>query len=229
MNSKRLIVIPARSGSKRIANKNIQPFLKGNFLLNTINLAKSTFPDDIIVVSSESEQYLQIAIDQNVNAFKRLNFFDDHSPVSLATLNVLEKYKHDHNLSCVIQLMPNCPFRTSDTLLHCLTEFNQGNGQSIISGSNYLWTNPLWSYYLTEDNIPVPLYEETEQYMHKKQNLICPSGSVWISNIENLISSQTFYSIGWRFSLLSWLECFDIDTPEEYEFARKLEFLIANQ
>ena len=50
-----------------------------------------------------------------------------------------------------------------------------------------------------------------------------------ISNIENLISSQTFYSIGWRFSLLSWLECFDIDTPVEYEFARKLEILIASQ
>ncbi|MEX2643864.1 MAG: hypothetical protein WD270_10445 [Acetobacterales bacterium] len=55
--SRRLAVIPARSGSSRIADKNIRPFCGRPLLLRAIDTARNSGLFDEIHVSTDSALY----------------------------------------------------------------------------------------------------------------------------------------------------------------------------
>lgn len=64
-------VIPVRRGSRRVTDKNIRPFAGGSLLQNKINQLKETQGIHTIVVSSDSEEMLNVARQNHVTAVKR--------------------------------------------------------------------------------------------------------------------------------------------------------------
>lgn len=62
MNQKNIAIIPARSGSKRIPNKNIKHFLGKPVIAYSIETAIKTGLFDEIMVSTDSEQIMKIAL-----------------------------------------------------------------------------------------------------------------------------------------------------------------------
>jgi len=68
----RICFIPARDSSTRLKNKNIASFGTGNLITNTIEQAQATFLFDRIILSSNSESILEIALDyEDVEVHKR--------------------------------------------------------------------------------------------------------------------------------------------------------------
>ena len=61
--TKRLAIIPARGGSKRIPNKNIRDFAGKPMISHTITKANTSKLFDKIHVSTDSEEIARIAID----------------------------------------------------------------------------------------------------------------------------------------------------------------------
>ena len=55
-------VIPVREGSRRLKNKNVAPFAGTNLLINKINQLKQVKEVSDIVVSSDSETMLAMAL-----------------------------------------------------------------------------------------------------------------------------------------------------------------------
>ena len=55
-------IIPARSGSKGLKNKNIKPFLGIPLLVHSINFAKKLKFINKIILSTDSNKYKQIGI-----------------------------------------------------------------------------------------------------------------------------------------------------------------------
>ena len=64
-------VIPVRAGSRRLKNKNIMPFANENLLTHKIGQLKTVASIDAIVVSSDSDEMLQMAKDCGVKVHKR--------------------------------------------------------------------------------------------------------------------------------------------------------------
>ena len=64
-------VIPAREGSRRLRNKNVAPFAGTNLLLNKIEQLKKVKEISRIVVSSDSDMMLAMALDAGVLTHKR--------------------------------------------------------------------------------------------------------------------------------------------------------------
>ena len=60
-NNKILVVIPARSGSKGIKNKNIKNVKNKPLLVHSINYAKKCKFVDEIIVSTDSQKYAKIS------------------------------------------------------------------------------------------------------------------------------------------------------------------------
>ena len=58
--------------------------------------------------------------------------------------------------------------------------------------------------------------------------LICPSGATWISNIKKLNKTGTFYSQGYKFHKISWLDAVDIDNIDDLQLA-KAAFMIKDE
>ena len=93
-------IIPVRAGSRRLKNKNIQPFGNSNLLCYKIEQLKKCKHIDNIVVSSDSDEYLNIAKKEGVNIHKReLIFSDDVSvPFGETVKNICESINDDNIL-----------------------------------------------------------------------------------------------------------------------------------
>lgn len=90
-------VVPARSGSRRLRNKNVLPFGGSNLLVHKIRQLKLVNGLDGIVVSSDSEEYLDMARSEGVETHKREPEFADDikSPIGDVVRNICESIDCD--------------------------------------------------------------------------------------------------------------------------------------
>ena len=91
---KRLAVVPARGGSKRIPNKNIRDFCGQPMITHVLMAARTSRLFDTIHVSTESESIRDVAITFGFAPdFSRPNeFADDHTPIMPVLRYVAEEY-----------------------------------------------------------------------------------------------------------------------------------------
>ena len=110
-----LVIIPARSGSKGIKNKNIRLVKKRPLLYYSIRYAKKCKLVDKIIVSTDSKKYANIVKKLNVEVpflrSKKLSGdkIQDY-PVVKNCLNMSEKYFKD-KFDYIVLLRPTSPFR----------------------------------------------------------------------------------------------------------------------
>ena len=113
---KRLIIIPARGGSKRIIDKNIKLLASKPLICHSIEFALSTSDKSNIFVSSDSEEILSIAKKYNVNThLRKKEFAEDNTKMIDTTLNFLDIF----NIPCetnLVLLQPTSPFRNKQFL-----------------------------------------------------------------------------------------------------------------
>ena len=130
-----LAIIPARSGSKRIKNKNIIKFKGEPMIVKTLKIAiKSKFIDKVII-STDSKRILNLSKKYgDQTPFLRKSAFDDKSSVQDATIVALKQTENYYtNFDIVIQLMPNCPNRKLETLNSSIKHFFKSKKKSQIS------------------------------------------------------------------------------------------------
>ena len=53
-------------------------------------------------------------------------------------------------------------------------------------------------------------------------DLYCPTGSIWMAKLSNLVKEGTFYGKDHRFSQIPWKSAVDIDDWSDLEFAQKV-------
>ena len=92
---KRLAVIPAREGSKRIKNKNIKNFCGKPIISYALNAAKESGLFDTIHVSTESEEIANIVRDLGftIDFLRDISLADDITPIIPVLKWVVEKYQ----------------------------------------------------------------------------------------------------------------------------------------
>ncbi|MBT7480057.1 MAG: acylneuraminate cytidylyltransferase family protein [Gammaproteobacteria bacterium] len=95
MKKKRLAIIPARGGSKRIPRKNIKPFLGKPMILHVLEEISKDGLFDEIHVSTEDEEILQLVTNAGYPPpFCRDPLLsDDYTPLNLVLRAVVERYK----------------------------------------------------------------------------------------------------------------------------------------
>lgn len=218
-----IAIIPARSGSKRIPNKNIIDFDGRPLIASTIQSAIESNCFERIIVSTDSEKYANIAKKLGAEVpFLRNHSYDDHSPVSQATAQTLEQAElfFNQKYEVVVQLMANCPLRTSSTIQKCVDIFKEYKPHSLISCFKFGWMNPFWAYKIDNYNNPVPIFPNyVKSRSQDLPDLFCPTGAIWISDGERLKNAKNFYSTGWKLFEIPWIEAIDIDTYEDLEMA----------
>ena len=91
-------VIPVRAGSKRLKNKNILPFAGTNLLVHKIRQLKQVKEIERIVVSSDSNIMLKMALDEKILIHKRSWEYCDEKTKSFGEVvrNVAENVEGEH-------------------------------------------------------------------------------------------------------------------------------------
>ncbi len=115
---KNLCIVPARSGSKRLIDKNIRP-LNGKLLFEyTLDIAVECFTN--VIFTSDSQSILNLAKKYN----KHDNFATKLEPPELATdtskvigivSHLFEKYINDYDQ--IWLMLPTCPLRSKQDVI----------------------------------------------------------------------------------------------------------------
>ena len=131
-----LAIIPARSGSKRIINKNIKIFEGKPIICYSILTAKSSGIFDKIIVSTDSKKIQKYAENNNISApFLRPKLISkDSTPMKDVILHVLEYFKDNNYFpTAVVLLQPTSPFRTKSTIVKAYNMFIKKKLDSLFS------------------------------------------------------------------------------------------------
>lgn len=221
----RIAVIPARGGSKRIPRKNLVDFCGKPMIAWTIEAALGSAQFDTVLVSTEDEEIAQVARKYGADVpFLRQRYHDDLTPVSAVVLDVLEQLKSrfGKEYNQVVQLMANCPLRTSRHIEESISNFNATGFEFQLSCTRFGWLNPWWAFRLNETG-PEPLFPQAlQQRSQDLAPLYCPSGAVWIATTQALLRDASFYGRNFQLYPLDWRAAIDIDEPEDLEFARAI-------
>ena len=234
MVEKRLAIIPARGGSKRLPGKNIMDFQGKPMIAWTIEAALETNLFDEVLVSTDDNEIAEISIDYGAIApFLREDYADDYSTVSQATcaaLYQMERYS-GKDYQTIVQLMANCPLRSAKSIRNQYNAFDKTKEKnSLLSGIKYGMFNPWWAHKKNETGKYERIFEATSSYTRSQDlpKLICPTGATWISSRNNLAAFNSFYSKGYEFFELDWKEGVDIDDQEDLDLA-KVAFQLIHQ
>lgn len=219
-----IAVIPARKGSKRIRNKNIIKFNNRPMIYWTIKAAKDSKIFDYIFVSTDSKKIAKISkkYGAEVPFLRTKKLSNDKTTVHSVTIDSIKKLQRtlNRNFDTVVQLMPNCPFRTSKDIVLAYNFFKKKKYKFLISCTKFFITNPWWACKILKNGIVRRIFPINFKKRSQDMNfLYSPSGAIWIAKIKNLLNEKTFYGKNFRFYKMNFKSAIDIDNIEDLNFA----------
>ena len=124
-------LIPARAGSKRVADKNIRPLAGHPVIAYTIAAALESGVFSAVVVSTDSEKYAEISrqYGAEVPFLRPVEMAGDHSPDIEWIEHALTQLKEmGREYDCFSILRPTSPFRLPETIRRAWEAFTAEEG-----------------------------------------------------------------------------------------------------
>ena len=124
MNS--ICIIPARSGSVRIKNKNIAKINNKPLIEYTLNAAIKIVPLDNIFISTNDQKIINIAKKFKINFIKRpKNLCTDSSSSESGLIHAIKIVEKEKKFDHVIFLQVTSPLRNSDDIIGCIRKYKK--------------------------------------------------------------------------------------------------------
>jgi CMP-N,N'-diacetyllegionaminic acid synthase len=135
-NVKNIAIIPARSGSKRLPDKNIRMLCGKPLLAYSVEAALQSGMFDIVHVSTDSEKYAEIAKSYGADV-PFLRSAENSSDIASSwdtVLEVLDSYsKRGCSFHNIMLLQPTSPLRTYDDIITAFALMDEKKAKAIVS------------------------------------------------------------------------------------------------
>ena len=131
-----LAIIPARSGSKGLENKNIKLLNQKPLMAYTIETAMESEIFEDIIVSTDSQEYANIALQYGASVpFLRSSELAQDASTSIDVMvDVIEKMKQmNKKYDYVVLLQPTSPLRNVSDIIECVKKIIEIDADSVIS------------------------------------------------------------------------------------------------
>lgn len=217
---KHIAVIPARSGSKGLKDKNIKELKGKPLMVYAIEAAQKSGLYDIIHVSTDSEHYAEIARQYGADVpFLR----DDETSSDTASTwdamrYVLKKYEAlGMDFDTITVLQPTSPLRTEEDIIGAFELFEK-KGANMISSVCEMEHSPLWSNTLPDD-LSMENFEDEKLAFLPRQSLPVyyrENGAVYIVKTSQLFAEVNIYKDKCYAYIMDKSHSVDID--EELDF-----------
>lgn len=223
--SKILAYIPARSGSKRIPNKNIKNFLGEPLLAYAIKQARSCNIIDRVIVDTDSESIAKIAkhYGAEVPWLRPARLARDNSKVVDSILNLLKRLaKEDRYFPThVMILQTTSPLREVEDMLDCWKLMQTSNATTVLTLAP---THP--KLYYLNNNSDIFLVNGSEKKTNNTQAwrpaYILNGCFVYIIKTEALLKEKSVITKKTKAVVCPKWRSVDLDTPEEWAMAEIL-------
>ena len=229
-----LILIPARSGSKSIPDKNTT-LLSGEPLLSwTAKVAINSHLSKSIVLSTDSNEIAQLGkeIGLNVPFIRPKELAQDRTLQLDVIQHAVAVLSENFNMKfdSIMLLQPTSPFRSRESLIKSYNYFCEYNADTLITISDISKFAPSTKY-LAEKSLLPDLFElELLSDDKQKQNrgtlrqdfeqVWWRNGSIYIFKIATLLNSNSLYGGKTIGMPTSSVESVNIDIPEDLALAK---------
>jgi CMP-N,N'-diacetyllegionaminic acid synthase len=217
--TKILAVIPARSGSKGIPNKNIRLFAGKPLIVHSIEAAKDSPSIDRVIVSTDSDEIAAVAKKAGAEApfLRPAELATAESKVSDAVIDLLERLKKEeaYNPSHILLLQPTSPLRTHHDIEAAIKLFFATGADSLVSVCK---TENLL---LTKDPANILTIRNTEDLASPNRQELpqcykLDGSMLYMVKTERFLKEQSFFSgklVG--FEIERW-RAIDLDEPQDF-------------
>ena len=219
---KNLAIIPARSGSKGLVDKNIK-LLSGKPLMGyTIEAALGAGVFDAVMVSTDSEKYAEIAreLGAEVPFLRSAETSSDTAGSWDAVAEVLEGYsKLGRVFDTFCLLQPTSPLRSATDIKGAYDIFSEKDARFVVSVCEM--EHPLsWCGMIPDDLSLSGFVQRSDakqrQKVGKSYRL---NGAIYIADIDAFNEDRFFYRDGCYAYIMSTGSSIDIDNAEDFDYA----------
>jgi CMP-N,N'-diacetyllegionaminic acid synthase len=227
-----LAIIPARSGSKSIPNKNILDFAGLPLIAHSINQAKDSKYINRVIVSTDSKNYSEIAMQYGAEVpFLRPRTISQDESLDIDTfIHALEYLKYHENYvpDLVVHLRPTHPIRNVtdiDNMIEIISKnIDADSIRSVVKASE----TPYKMWFLHDENILKPIIEMGKELYNEPRQMLpvvyYQNANIDIIRTETILTKKSMTGdiiLGYVMD-----KSYDIDYIEEYN---KYQFIASLQ
>lgn len=219
-----LAIIPARSGSKGVPNKNITPLHHKPLSQWSLDFASQLFSLNVvskIIFSSDSIDYSsRVSLPVGCSFHHRSpESSSDIAPASAYVSEILKAYP---GYDSFLILQPTCPFRSISNALEMFHLFKAHSASSLISVYKESYISDLVSYAPVSSIVARQFTNDNNQQIRRQDHSsrFIRNGSFYFLKTQyfhdtgNLISPEPFYFVE------SKINSINIDTPDDFHLAQ---------
>jgi CMP-N-acetylneuraminic acid synthetase len=226
-----IALIPARSGSKRVPDKNIRPLADHPVMAYTIAAALQSDIFTDVIISTDSEKYAQVATHYGAEApfLRPAELAGDVSPdIEWVEYTLARLRETGRDYDCFSILRPTSPFRIPQTIQRAWRAFKAESGVDSLRAVEKCQQHPgkMWVIRANRMSPLLPL-GPAEQPWHSSQYPSLPEVYVQNASLEIARSKVVFEyrtiagNVVMPF-LTEGYEGFDVNTPYDWDLAEHL-------
>ncbi len=226
-----IALIPARSGSKRVPDKNIRPLAGYPVIAYTIAAARQSGVFSAVIVSTDSELYAEVArkYGAEVPFLRPAEFASDLSPDIEWVEHALQQLKGmGRTYDCFSILRPTSPFRLPETIRRAWQEFLFETGVDSLRAVEKCRQHPGKMWVVRGKRMtPILPYEKEGTPWHSLAYQSLPevyaqNASLEIAWTRVIFEGRTIAGNVVMPFVTRGYEGFDVNQPYDWELAEKL-------
>ena len=225
-----LALIPARSGSKGLPDKNIRPFLGKPLIAWTVGQAKRSRYIDRIIVSTDSEKITNISKRYGAQIpFLRPNKLAGHKTKMIdVILHALGRLNgNDEIYDLLMLLQPTSPLRTAEDIDGAIKLLFRKEASAVVSVCE-AEHHPLWSNMLPRDGcmknfMKLDVINKNRQELSRVYRL---NGAIYLAYCDYIRKVKSFFGARTFAYIMPGQKSVDIDSKIDFNLA---EILMKNE
>lgn len=209
-------VIPIRSGSQRVKDKNLRPFADTNLMELKINALLKVPEFTSIIVNTNSDLAIQI-VEEHYNKKVAIHRREEYYASSRCSGSEFFRHLGEVTDTDIFVYCPcTSPFIKPETISRCINQFLSSPGYdclaTVSSVKEFMWL----------DGTPINYDPEHAPNSQSLPNIVALNFGVTVVKKEDLIKNCNIIGKKPQFVLTDEIEAIDIDTPLDFYVAEQL-------
>lgn len=226
---KKIAVIPARSGSKGLKDKNIVDLGGKPLMVWSIEAAIGSGLFDKVIVSTDSERYADIATGFGAEVMMRGEALSSDTASTYDVLaDLLARVEDGFDYFTLLQ--PTSPFRNASHIVEAagLFESRYDSFDFLVSLKEAEHAKVLVNPIAEDGSLR---YFDTDFSTYRRQGYrdYSPNGAIFMAKPDKYLKRKHFFGAGSLAYVMDAESSVDIDTPLDYEFAKVLMKIICSR
>lgn len=218
---KKIAIIPARSGSKGLKDKNIIDLCGKPLIAYSIEAALQTCAFDRVIVSTDSEHYADIAREYGAEVMMRGEKLSDDKATTFMVLEDILKNRLTESIDYFVLLQPTSPLRNFKHIKEAITKFESkyNDFDFLVSMKESEHAKVLVNPIDDDESLK---YFDTDFSNYRRQGYkdYSPNGAIFIAKPDAYLRQKHFFGAKSIAYIMTTIDSVDIDNAIDLSLAK---------